>query len=57
MRSVQKCTYCGSIVKEQESMIEQTVQDIFDICTKYSDCSLADFYDETTMLPELRKAH
>lgn len=48
---------CGGIVKEQESMIEQTVQTIFDIRTKYSDCSLADFYDETTMLPELRKAH
>ena len=30
---------------------------ILDASAKYPDCSLADLYDETTMPPELRKAH
>lgn len=30
---------------------------ILDARAKYPDCSLADLYDETTMPPELRKAH
>ena len=42
---------------EQKSKIEQTAQGILDARTKYPDCSLADLYDETTMPPELRKAH
>mgnify|MGYP000365691437 CR=1 FL=1 len=42
---------------EQKSKIEQTAQAILDARAKYPDCSLADLYDETTMPPELRKAH
>ena len=37
--------------------IEHTVQAILNARAKYSDCSLADLYDELTMPPELRKAH
>ena len=39
------------------SDIEQTAQAILDARAKYPDSSLADLYDETTMPPELRKAH
>ena len=42
---------------EQKAAIEQTAQGILDARAKYPDCSLADLYDETTMPPELRKAH
>lgn len=42
---------------EQRAKIEQTAQAILDARAKYPDCSLADLYDETTMPPELRKAH
>ena len=41
----------------QKAKIEQTAQAILDARTLYPDCSLADLYDETTMPPELRKAH
>ena len=41
----------------QKAKIEQTAQIILDTRTKFPDCSLADLYDETTMPPELRKAH
>lgn len=43
--------------EKQKSMIEHTAQMILDARAKYPDCSLADLYDETTMPPELRKAH
>lgn len=42
---------------EQKSRIEQTAQAILDARVLYPDSSLADLYDETTMPPELRKAH
>jgi hypothetical protein len=42
---------------EQKVKIEQTAQAILDARALYPDCSLADLYDETTMPPELRKAH
>lgn len=42
---------------EQKAKIEHTAQMILDARAKYPDCSLADLYDETTMPPELRKAH
>ena len=41
----------------QKAKIEQTAQAILDARAKYSDCSLADLYDELTMPSELRKAH
>ena len=41
----------------QKARIEQTAQGILDARALYPDCSLADLYDETTMPPELRKAH
>ena len=41
----------------QKLKIEQTAQAILDARAKYPDASLADLYDETTMPPELRKAH
>ncbi len=41
----------------QKQTIEQTAQSILDARAKYPDASLADLYDETTMPPELRKAH
>ena len=41
----------------QKAKIEQTSQAILDARTLYPDASLADLYDETTMPPELRKAH
>ena len=40
-----------------KTKIEQTAQAILDARAKYPDSSLADLYDETTMPPELRKAH
>lgn len=43
--------------EEQKKKIEHTAQAILDARAKYPDCSLADFYDELTMPPELRKAH
>ena len=59
--------YSGSIVYNnfpwctptdaQKAKIEQTAQAILDARALYPDCSLADLYDETTMPPELRKAH
>lgn len=42
---------------KQKALIEQTAQGILDARALYPDCSLADLYDETTMPPELRKAH
>ena len=42
---------------EQKARIEQTAQAILDARALYPDASLADFYDEVTMPPELRKAH
>ena len=41
----------------QKATIEQTAQAILDARALYPDCSLADLYDETTMPPELRRAH
>jgi hypothetical protein len=41
----------------QHDKIEQTAQAILDARAKYPDSSLADLYDETTMPPDLRKAH
>lgn len=42
---------------EQKARIEVTAQAILDARALYSDCSLADLYDEVTMPPELRRAH
>lgn len=42
---------------EQRTKIEQTAQAILDARALYPDSSLADLYDETTMPPELRRAH
>lgn len=42
---------------DQKAKIEQTAQAILDARALYPDASLADLYDETTMPPELRKAH
>ena len=42
---------------DQRAKIEQTAQGILDARALYPDASLADLYDETTMPPELRKAH
>ena len=41
----------------QKLKIEQTAQAILEARAKYPDASLADLYDETTMPPDLRKAH
>ena len=46
-----------NISKEQKSKVEKTAQAILDARELYSECSLADLYDETTMPYELRKAH
>lgn len=43
--------------EEQKAKIEQTAQAILDARALYPDSSLADLYDETTMPPELRRAH
>ena len=43
--------------EEQKKQIEVTAQGILDARDRFPDCSLADLYDETTMPPELRKAH
>jgi hypothetical protein len=48
--------WCNPTEKQRE-IIEKTAQGILDARAKYPDCSLADLYDETTMPPELRKAH
>ncbi len=42
---------------EQKAKVEATAQAILDARALYPDSSLADLYDETTMPPELRKAH
>ena len=43
--------------EKHKTIIEHTAQLILDARAKYPDCSLADLYDDTTMPPELRKAH
>ncbi len=43
--------------ESQRLKIEQTAQAILDARALSPDASLADLYDETTMTPELRKAH
>nr|WP_201758508.1 type IIL restriction-modification enzyme MmeI [Anaerotruncus colihominis] len=43
--------------EEQKIKIEQTAQAILNARALYPDASFADLYDETTMPPELRKAH
>ena len=43
--------------EEQKAKIEQTAQAILDARAKYPESSLADLYDDTFMIPELRKAH
>ena len=40
-----------------QEKIQQTAQKIMDARAKYPDSCLADLYDETVMLPEIRKAH
>ena len=45
------------ISAERQAKIERTAQMILDARALYPDCNLADLYDETTMPPELRKAH
>ena len=42
---------------EQKAKIKETAQAILDARALYPDSSLADVYDETTMPPELRRAH
>ena len=42
---------------EQRTKIEKTAQAILDARALYSDCSLAELYNENAMPPELRKAH
>lgn len=46
-----------SPTNEQRQKIEQTAQGILAARELFSDCSLADLYDEIAMPPELRKAH
>ena len=41
----------------QRAKIEETAQAILDARALYPDASLADLYDESTMPPELRRAH
>lgn len=48
--------WCSPKDKQKET-IEHTAQMILNARAKYPDSSLADLYDETTMPPELRKAH
>ena len=43
--------------KDFKDKIEETAQAILNVRAKYPDSSLADLYDETTMPPDLRKAH
>ena len=45
------------VTDAQKAAIEKTAQGILDARAKFPDASLADLYDETTMPPELRKAH
>ena len=47
----------ANVTDEQKIKIEKTAQGILDARAKYPDASLADLYDETTMPPELRRAH
>lgn len=42
---------------DQRLNIEKSAQGILDARALYTDCSLADLYDELTMPPELRRAH
>lgn len=43
--------------KAQKEVIEQTAKAILEVRALYPDASFVDLYDETTMPPELRKAH
>ena len=55
-QSYKKFSWCKP-TDEQKAKIDTTAQAILDARAKYPDCSLADLYDETAMLPELRRAH
>ena len=48
--------WCNSTDAQKEK-IEQTAQAILDARALYPDCPFSVLYDETTMPPELRKAH
>ncbi len=48
--------WCNPTI-EQQTRIERTAQAILNARALYSECSLADLYDELTMPLELRKAH
>ena len=46
-----------SLPCQYKNLLAQTAQAILDARALYPEASLADLYDETTMPPELRKAH
>ena len=47
----------ANIDDKQKAQIEETAQKILQARELYSQYTLADLYDETTMPPELRRAH
>jgi hypothetical protein len=46
-----------SVTDSQKSAIEGAAKSVIDIRAKYSDSTLADLYDPTTMPEDLKKAH
>ena len=43
--------------EKQKSAVEEKAQNVLDIRSQFSDCSLADLYDPLSMPPNLKKAH
>ena len=46
-----------NVTEKQKSAVEEKAQNVLDIRSQFSDCSLADLYDPIAMPPSLKKAH
>lgn len=46
-----------NVTEKQKLAVEEKAQNVLDIRSQFSDCSLADLYDPLAMPPNLKKAH
>jgi hypothetical protein len=46
-----------NVSEKQKKAVEEKVQNVLNIRSQFSDCSLADLYDPLSMPPNLKKAH
>ena len=46
-----------NVSEKQKKAVEEKAQNVLNIRSQFSDCSLADLYDPLSMPPNLKKAH